>query len=50
MRFQVEFDLQPACAQLEAARLCGSGAGGAQANLLSMHWASQARTRVEVTS
>ena len=29
---------------LEAARLCGSGAGGAQANLLSMHWASQART------
>lgn len=29
---------------LEAARLCGSGAGCAQANLLSMHWASQART------
>ena len=28
---------------LEAARLCGSSAGGAQANLLSMHWASQAR-------
>ena len=32
---------------LEAARLCGSGAGGAQANLLSMHWASQARTSWE---
>lgn len=29
---------------LEAARLCGSAAGGAQAHLLSMHWAAQARS------
>jgi len=30
---------------LEAARLCGRAAGGAQANLLSLHWAAQARPR-----
>ena len=28
---------------MQAQQLCGSGASGAQANLLSMHWTSQAR-------
>ena len=34
---------------LEAARLCGRAAGGAQANLLSLHWAAQARPRAFLT-